>query len=203
VCFYRGRHEEFKDFFSKEDGVAFCNDVCSVMEVLGHEYHPDQWRLFIDLSQVSWKFVLLHNGNTFPSVPLVNAASMEESFESMKRLLGKIKYEEFKWKLCGDLKVVALVLGMQLGHTKYCCLLCEWDSLDKNKYYVNERWPKRTLLTPGEKNVVNPPLILPGKIYLPLLHIKLGLMINVVKRMHKTGRGCCAGPVDFAQSYGM
>jgi len=38
VCFYRGRHEEFKDFFSQEDGVVFCNDVCSVMEVLGHEF---------------------------------------------------------------------------------------------------------------------------------------------------------------------
>jgi len=35
VCFYRGCHEEFKDFFSQEDGVVFCNDVCSIMEVLG------------------------------------------------------------------------------------------------------------------------------------------------------------------------
>jgi len=34
--FYRGRHEEFKDLFSQEDGVVFCDDVCSVMEVLGH-----------------------------------------------------------------------------------------------------------------------------------------------------------------------
>jgi len=42
VCFYRGRHEEFKDYFSKEDGVVFCNDVCSVIEVLGHEFNPDQ-----------------------------------------------------------------------------------------------------------------------------------------------------------------
>jgi len=33
----------------------------------------------------------------------------------MKLLLGKIKYDEFKWKLCGDLKVVALLLGIQLG----------------------------------------------------------------------------------------
>jgi hypothetical protein len=40
VCFYRGRHEEFKDFFSHEDGVVLCNDICSVMEVLGHEYNP-------------------------------------------------------------------------------------------------------------------------------------------------------------------
>jgi len=44
MCFYRGRREEFKDFFSLEDGVVFCNDVCSVVEVLAHEYNPDQWR---------------------------------------------------------------------------------------------------------------------------------------------------------------
>jgi len=50
MCFYSGRHEEFKDFFYLENGVVFCNDVCSVMEVLGHEYNPDQWRLFIDSS---------------------------------------------------------------------------------------------------------------------------------------------------------
>ena len=67
VWFYRGRHEEFKDFFSQEDGVVFCNDVCSVMEVLGHEFIPDQWRLFIDSSKVSLKLVLLHNGKkNFP-----------------------------------------------------------------------------------------------------------------------------------------
>jgi hypothetical protein len=105
----------------------------------------------------------------------------------MKLLLGKIKYDEFKWKLCGDLKVVALLLRMQLGYTKYCCFLCEWDSLDKKNHSVNKLWPKRKSLTPGEKNVVNPPLVLLEKIYLPPLHIKLGLMKNVVKGMDKTG----------------
>jgi len=78
VCFYRGRHEEFKDFFSQEDGVVFCNGVCSVMGVIGHEYNPDQWRLFIDSSKVSLKVVLRHNGNRFPSVPLAHAANMKE-----------------------------------------------------------------------------------------------------------------------------
>jgi len=39
---------KFKDFFSQEDGVLFCNDVCFVLEVLGHEYNPNQRRLFID-----------------------------------------------------------------------------------------------------------------------------------------------------------
>ena len=70
-----------------------CNDVCSVMEVLGYEYNPDQSRLFIDSPKVSLKVVLLHNGNRFPSVPLAHAANMQESYESMKLLLGKIKYD--------------------------------------------------------------------------------------------------------------
>jgi len=96
VCFYRGRHEEFRLFFSQEDGVVFCNDVCSVMEVLGYEYNPDQWRLFIDSSKISFKVVPLNNGNKFPSVPLAHAANMKESYERIKLLLGKIKYDEFK-----------------------------------------------------------------------------------------------------------
>ena len=138
MCFYRGSHEEFKDFFSQEDGVVFYSDVFSFMEVLGHEYKPDQWRLFIDSSKVSLKLVLLHNGNRFPSVPLAHAANVKESYENMKLHLGKIKYDEFKWKLCGDLKVVTLLFRMQVGYTKHCCFLCEWDIRDKKNHYVNK-----------------------------------------------------------------
>jgi len=159
------------------------------MDVLGHECNPDQWCLFIDSSKVKLKVVLLHNGNKFLSVPLAHTANMKGSYESMTLLLGKIKYDEFEWKLCDDLKDGALLLGMQLGYTKYCCFLCEWDSRDKKNRYVNRPWPKRTSLTPGEKNVVNPPLVLPEKIFLPILHIKLGLMKNYVKGVDKTGRG--------------
>jgi len=189
VCFYRGRHEEFKDFFSQEDGVMFCNDVCSVMEILGHEFNPDQWRFFIDSSKVTLKLVLIHNGNPFPSVPLARATNKKEIYESMKLLLGKINCDGFKWKLCGELKVVSLLLGMQLVYTKYCRFLCVWDSRDKKNHYVNKLWPKRTSLTPGEKNVVNPPLDLLEKIFLPSLHIKMGLLKNFVKGMDKVGRG--------------
>jgi len=78
---------------------------------------------------------------------------------------------------------------MQLGYTKYCCFLCEWDSRDKKSHCVDKLWPKRTSLKPGEKNVVNPPLVLPENIFLPPSHIKLGLMKNFVKGMDKTGRG--------------
>jgi len=65
VCYHHGHHEEFKDFFSLEDGVVFYNGVYSVMEVLGHEYNPDQWPLFIDSLKVNLKVVLIYNGNRF------------------------------------------------------------------------------------------------------------------------------------------
>ena len=35
----------------------------------------------------------------------------------MKLIQVKIKYEENQWQICGDLKVVALILGLQLGYT--------------------------------------------------------------------------------------
>jgi len=113
---------------------------------------------------------------------------MKESYESMKLLLGKIKYDEFNRKLCGGLKVMALLLGMQLWYTKYRCFLCELGSRDKKRHYVNKPWPKRVSQTPGEKNVVSLPLVLPEKIYLPPLHINLGLMKHFVKGMDKRGQ---------------
>jgi len=151
------------------------------MEVLGHECNPDQWRLFIDSSKESLKVVLLHDGKRFPSVTLAHAANVKENYGSMKLLLGKIKYDEFKWKLCGDLKDVALLLGMQLGYTKYCCFLCEWDSRDKKKHHVNKLWPIRISPTPGEKHVVRPSLVVPEKIYLPFAH-KAGLHEKLCER---------------------
>jgi hypothetical protein len=42
---------------------------------------------------------------------------------------------------------------------------------------------------PGKGNVVIPSLVLPENIYLPPLHIKLGLTENFVKGMDKTSRG--------------
>jgi hypothetical protein len=62
---------------------VFCNVVCSAMEVLGHEYNPDQWLLFIDSSKVSLKLVLLHNSKRFPYDCFVHAANMNESYKSI------------------------------------------------------------------------------------------------------------------------
>jgi hypothetical protein len=47
-----------------------CNDVESLMTLLGHNHKPEQWRLFIDASEISLKGVLLHIRNKFLSVPV-------------------------------------------------------------------------------------------------------------------------------------
>ena len=120
---------------------------------------------------------------------MAHAANTKVTYKSTKLLLGKVKYDEFKCKLCGDLKVVALLLGMQLGHTKYCSFLCEWDSRDKKNHYVNKLWPKRTSLTPGGGMSSIPLLFFGRKFFCPPLYIKLGLMKNFVKGIDKTGRG--------------
>jgi hypothetical protein len=39
-----------------------------------------------------------------------------------------------------------------------------------------KQWPKRDSLVPGKKNALNNPLVNPEKVFLPQLHIKLGLM---------------------------
>ena len=103
-------------------------------------------------------------------------------------MLQSITYVEHQWELCCDLKVVAHVMGLQGGYTKYYCFLCEWDSRARGSHYIRKDWPPRQSLGPGMKNFHYPPVVEPNKILLPPLHIKLGLMKNFVKGMDKSGQ---------------
>jgi len=49
----------------------------------------------------------------------------KESDDSMKQLLQYIKYDTHKWKICADLKVITLLLGLQLRYTEFpvCCMI--------------------------------------------------------------------------------
>jgi hypothetical protein len=76
---------------------VFCNVVCSVMEVLGHKYNPDQWLLFTDSLKVSLKLVLLHNGNRFASVHLAHSANMNESYKSIWENLSMTNLSGSMW----------------------------------------------------------------------------------------------------------
>ena len=91
----------------------------------------------------------------------------------MKLLLEKIQYKKYNRNIRWGLMVIAVLLVLQLGYTKVCYFLCEWDSRDRKHHYIQNRSPTRESLVPGQENIVNTPLINPEKVYLPPLHIIL------------------------------
>jgi len=67
--------------------LVYWNNVQELLEEKQHEHISGKRRLFTDLSKVSLKAVLLHNGNKFPSVPLVGAVHIKEKCENLQVLL--------------------------------------------------------------------------------------------------------------------
>lgn len=185
---FRKRNATLTSFFTVVNSICVCKDVDALMTAMSFVHNVNEWRLFIDSSNTSLKAVLLHNGNEKPSIPIAHTVGMKETYHSMKTILEAINYKRYEWQIVADLKVVALILGLQSGWTKYCCFLCLWDSRAKVKHYKTKNWPKRTTFKPGVGNVENAPLVNPSKVILPPLHIKLGLMTNFVKALKVDGK---------------
>lgn len=184
VTFYRNRNEPFRKYFSKENNLVYCNDVTSLIsEFKSITYDPGEWRLFIDSSTRSLKAVLLHNGNVYTPVPVAHSVMLGEEYNNLDFVLSKIQYSKHTWKLCGDLKIMTILLGQQSGFTKYPCFICEWDSRARDQHYIRKDWPLRQNLEAGRKNVLKESLIPRSKVLLPPLHVKLGLIKQFVKVM--------------------
>jgi len=63
-------HEDLVQFFKMERGLVACTDIDGLMQTFNINHSHLDWRLFIDLSKLSLKAFLLHNGNTLPSIPV-------------------------------------------------------------------------------------------------------------------------------------
>ncbi|XP_031640029.1 uncharacterized protein LOC116351997 [Contarinia nasturtii] len=183
----RGRQREFMKFFDRNDEntFAYCNNIRGLMTAMGYEYNAVEWRLFIDASKSSLKAVLLYIDNTKSPIPLAISTKTEESKESMQKIIDAIKYDEHLWKVCADLKVVALLRGLpHRGYPKYMCFLCQWDTRHPNQYEKRD-WPPRHTYQIGRQNVRYEPLIPMEKVLLAPLHIKLGIVKNFIKALVK------------------
>jgi len=168
-----------------ESGLVACTDIDGLMQTLNINHNPLDWRLFIESSKLSFKAFPLHNTNTLPSIPVSHSVHNKELYENMKILMEDINYDKFKWQICGDLKVIALLLGPKQGFTKYCCFVCEWDSRARSLHYSRKYWPARKSLELRIMNVENQPLVEPSIIFLPSMNLKVGLMKNFVKAMNQ------------------
>jgi hypothetical protein len=187
VTWYRKREQQFVPFFEEENRFVYCKDVTALLNALGVEHVPSQWRLFIDSSKTSLKAILLNNGNNYASTPIAHSVHHKESYESVQILLRLINFERYKWDVCGDFKIINFLLGQQSGNTKFPCFLCEWDSRDRKNHWVKKQWPERQALIVGHKNVLAKSLIDREQVILPALHIKLGIMKQFVKALDKNG----------------
>ena len=105
----------------------FCNNISALKQSLGYQHISDGWRLFIDSSKINLEAVLLHNNNIKLSVPVAYAINMKESYEPIKSLLEAIEYLKYSWNICGDLKGISLLFGLQLEYTKHMCFVCLWN----------------------------------------------------------------------------
>ena len=128
ITSFRNWNKDLASFFDMEKKLCYCTNIPGLFTSLGLPHNPSDWRLFIDSSKRSLKRVLLHNRNKYPSIPIAHSVHLKESYDNMELLLEAIEYSEYQWSLCGDLKVIGLLMGMQAGFTKYCCFLCLWES---------------------------------------------------------------------------
>lgn len=105
--------------------------------------------------------------------------------ELMKEMGIEHKYYDHEWKVCCDLKVVAILQGMQSGYTKYNCFLCEWDSrYNESCQYLKTDWNIREPNVPGSLNVQKEVIVKRENVPLQPLHIKLGIVKNFVKHVY-------------------
>ena len=160
---------------------VFFSNIDSLFEALESEHHFNEWRLLIDSSKATLKAVLSNNENEKPSIPLVHVTALKKSHEIIELILRLINYSACNWNICGDLKVIGLLLGMQIGYTKHQCFLCLWDSRNDEQPYIKKDWPLRETFVSGRFNIHHVPLDEPKEINLPPMHIKSGLFKNFVK----------------------
>ena len=189
ISSFRSRNQNLAGYYASPENICHCKDIGGLMSELGCEHNPADWRLFIDSRKTSLKAVLLHNGNIKSSLPVGYSILRKKTYYTMKILLDLLEYSKYTWKICNDLKVVFLLLGLQLGYTKHMCFLCLWDSRQENSRYAVKVWPPRQSSQIAKHNVQHKPLVCSAHVLLPPLHIKLGLMNNFEKMMDRNDDG--------------
>ena len=188
VSYFQTRKSTFLQYFRSNNSFVFCHNIPGLLKELGlSNYNPNEWRMFIDSSKRSLKCVLLHNGNLFGAVPIEHSVCLREEDGDVKRVTAFLEYDKHKSVISVDLKMVSFLLGQQRGYTKYPCFLCMWDSRTREKHWVEENWPPRSDLKPGDPDIVHEPPVDRKKKIFPPLHMKLGLMKQFVKGLSTDG----------------
>ena len=56
--------------------------------------------------------------------------------------------------ICGDLKILCILLGLQSGYTKFSWFLCLQGNRTRQEHWKRGSWPKREGFEIGERNII-------------------------------------------------
>lgn len=187
----RNKFDEFRSTFDEINGITYLRNLHGLFELFEVQHDPNEWRLFIDGSVSSLKALLLHNGNVYPSIPIAYSNIHKEDYAVLKDILYLINYAEFKWKIIADFKLINILMGLKKGNPKFPCFLCLWDRNAEGDKYSASTWPPRPAYDEypnGKANYYSAesePLVSAESILHPPLHIKLGLVTQLFKKIVK------------------
>ena len=108
---------------------------------------------------------------------------LEKINTNVKTLVIALEYDQFNWQVIRDFRMVAFLVGLQGGLTKFPCYLCHWNSRNTTAHCHRRICPKRIEYSVGYSNIKRDPLIDLIKILLPSLHINLGFIKQFVTRI--------------------
>ena len=86
------------------------------------KYKADVWTFYWFIGKKSQSSTLKEW--KYASVPVGHSVHFKECCENLDLILTKLSYADHEWIICGDLKVISMLLR----NTKLPYFLCEWDS---------------------------------------------------------------------------
>ena len=85
---FRKRDAKFIPLFSQTLELVYCSNTKDVLLMLGRdEYDPNSWKLFINSSKWSLKYVLLHNSNRHAFILIGRSTTLKEKYEPIKQVM--------------------------------------------------------------------------------------------------------------------
>ena len=120
--------------------VQILCSFCSSLEC--HSTNPKIGDCSLTAASDHWNVFCYTTATGLPLYPLLTRLHWRRSMKrrSMKYVLEKICYDQHKWFICVDLKMVNFLLGQQSGFTKYPCFLYMRDSRDRAQHYTKNDW---------------------------------------------------------------
>lgn len=183
-----GQTESYVQTFANT--LTYCDNLEGLFSAFEEEFVASHWRLFIDASTESLKVALLDNKNVLPTVIVGYSRYCPENYDNMKQILSFIKYEKYKFLVILDFKLINIIQGHMAAASKFPCIHCLWEArYDRDDRYTKTDWtprPEWDELIGPRNNAIKKPLVPRDKILFPPLHIKIGLMTQLMKKILET-----------------